>query len=59
MLEDKNELMERKYPEVHYSEWAWVGQYADIHFDNNCDIGTLKKRVDKLVDSVYNNRVEG
>ena len=50
--------MRNAYPEVHYSEWAWVGQFTDIMMDNNCDLDTLQKRVDNLVDSLYNNRVE-
>jgi hypothetical protein len=29
-----------------------------IVMDNNCSLDELKTRVDKLVDSLYNNRVE-
>ena len=47
------DLMRNVYPEVHYSEWAWIGQFTDITFDNNCDLNTLTTRVDKLVDSLY------
>ena len=50
--------MRNAYPEVHYSEWAWIGHFTDITFDNNCDLDTLTVRVDKLVDSLYNNHVE-
>jgi hypothetical protein len=46
------------YPEVHYSEWAWVGSHYDIVMDNNCSLNELTIRVDKLVDMLYNNRVE-
>ena len=55
---NQQEVMRNAYPEVHYSEWAWVGQFTDIMMDNNCDLDTLQKRVDNLVDSLYNNRVE-
>jgi hypothetical protein len=50
--------MQNAYPEVHFSEWAWIGSDYDIVMDNNCDLETLKIRVDNLVDSLYNNRVE-
>jgi hypothetical protein len=50
--------MRNAYPEVHYSEWAWVGLHYDIVMDNNCSLDELTVRVDKLVDSLYNNRVE-
>ena len=55
---NKQEIMRNAYPEVHYSEWAWVGSHYDIVMDNNCSLDELTLRVDKLVDSLYNNRVE-
>jgi hypothetical protein len=55
---NKQEIMRNAYPEVHFSEWAWIGSDYDIVMDNNCDLETLKVRVDNLVDSLYNNRVE-
>ena len=55
---NKPEIMRNAYPEVHYSEWAWIGQHYDVVMDNNCSLDELKIRVDKLVDSLYNNRVE-
>lgn len=58
MLQDSEELMEQKYPHVHLSEWAWIGSHYDVVLDNNCDLSTLQKRVDDLVISLYNNRVE-
>lgn len=51
-------IMKEKYPHVHYSEWAWIGSQYDIVFDNNCDLVTLQKRVDKLVDSIFSNDCE-
>ena len=50
--------MTEKYPQVHYSEWAWIGSHYDIVMDNNCSLDELTLRVDRLVDSLYNNRVE-
>ena len=54
----QQEVMRNAYPEVHYSEWAWIGSNYDIVMDNNCTLDELKIRVDKIVDSIYNNRVE-
>jgi len=50
--------MTEKYPQVHYSEWAWIGSHYDVILDNNCTIEELSKRVDYLMDSFYNNHVE-
>jgi hypothetical protein len=55
---NKQEIMRNAYPEVHFSEWAWIGAHYDIVMDNNCSLDELTVRVDKLVDSLYNNRVE-
>ena len=54
----QQEVMRNAYPEVHYSEWAWIGSNYDIVMDNNCTLDELKIRVDNIVDSIYNNRVE-
>jgi len=57
-LYGKQEIMRNAYPEVHFSEWAWIASPYDIVMDNNCSLDELTVRVDKLVDSLYNNRVE-
>jgi hypothetical protein len=49
---------EAKTIPAHYSEWAWIGSSCDVILDNNCTLEQLKSRVDFLVDSLYNNRVE-
>ena len=49
---------EAKTIPVHYSEWAWIGSSCDVILDNNCTLDQLKSRVDILVDSLYNSRVE-
>lgn len=51
-------LMEQKYPEVHVSEWAWVGRHYDSVLDNNGTLEELTRRVDIVIDSLYNNHVE-
>ena len=57
-LSSNLDVMRNAYPEVHYSEWAWIGSHYDVVMDNNCTLDELKVRVDNLLDSVYNNRVE-
>jgi hypothetical protein len=58
LLQDANELMEQKYPDVHYSEWAWIGSHYDIVMDNNCTLDELKTRIDNVIDCLYTNCVE-
>lgn len=55
---NKHEIMMNAYPEVHKSEWAWIGAHHDIVMDNNCSLDELKIRVDMLIDSLYNSHVE-
>jgi hypothetical protein len=55
---NQQEIMRNAYPEVHYSEWAWIGAHYDVVLDNNCSLDELTVRVDNLVDSLYNNHVE-
>ena len=54
ILQDHNELMEQKYPEVHFSEWAWVGQELNGMIWNDTTVSDLAKRVDLVVESLYN-----
>ena len=35
-----------KYPEVHYSEWAWVGHVVDYVIENNGSLEELKSQVE-------------
>ena len=39
---------------VHFSEWAWVGTDVDYVFDNNADLQELPKRVDIMLNVLYN-----
>jgi hypothetical protein len=50
MLQDAEELMEQKYPNIHPSEWAWVGPVKfNAIFDNNGSLEDLYKQVDELI----------
>ena len=50
ILQENGELMEQKYPEVHYSEWAWVGsQDIDYVILNNNTIEKLEEEMEKLL----------
>ena len=50
--------MATAYPDVHYSEWAWIGSYIDVSLDNNGELLELERRVDTLLDNLYNKHVE-
>lgn len=39
--------MEKHYPGVHYSEWAWVATRFDRVFDNNSSLDVLYKSVEE------------
>jgi len=51
-------LMAQYYPEVHYSEWAWIGHHYDVILDNSGTVERLSKMVDEILNSFYNNGVE-
>jgi hypothetical protein len=57
-VQNKPEIMRNAYPEVHYSEWAWIGAHYDIILDNNCTLKELEVRVDNILKCLYNNHVE-
>lgn len=48
--------MAEKYPNVHFSEWAWIGSEIDFEINNNRTLDELIERVDSMVNLVYNNR---
>jgi hypothetical protein len=48
--------MAENYPNVHYSEWAWIGSEIDFEINNNHTLDYLIERVDLLVDFAYNKR---
>ena len=43
---------------IHSSEWAWIGSAMDAIVDNNSDISSIPKKVDLMIDSLYNKHVE-
>jgi hypothetical protein len=60
LLEDADELMEQKYPDIHFSEWAWIGGHYDMSLDNNGTLEELRTKLDKWLDNEYNGiHVEG
>lgn len=38
-----------KYPDIHVSEWAWIGQKIDFTINNSGTLKDLKKGVDNLL----------
>ena len=52
ILVDNNELMEQKYPDVHISEWAWIGQKIDYTITNNSTLEDLFKNVRDVLTEV-------
>ena len=45
----ENNLMQQYYPEVHYSEWAWIGEEIDETIENDKSLEELAKRVDLVI----------
>jgi hypothetical protein len=43
-----NEMMEN-FSNIHYSEWAWIGQKLDYNIDNNGSIMMLEASVKHLL----------
>jgi hypothetical protein len=37
------------YPEVHFSEWAWIGQSFDYEIENNGTLTDLKQKVNMIL----------
>ena len=49
VLEDHHQLMEQQYPQVHKSEWAWVGARFDQILENNGTLEELYQKIDQAV----------
>ena len=47
ILQDQTQLMEQLYPDVHLSEWAWVGSEFDATIENNGTVQDLFQSIDK------------
>jgi hypothetical protein len=50
--------MAENYPEIHYSEWAWIGSHTDMTLDNSGELDRVPFTVDFMIDSLYNNHIE-
>jgi hypothetical protein len=40
-----------KYPDIHYSEWAWIGYPVDFTIENNGSLEDLKRQVNEYLTS--------
>jgi hypothetical protein len=49
MLEDQGHLMEQLYPDVHDSEWRWIGAEFDAIIYNEGNISDLEDRIRTLI----------
>jgi len=49
LLEDAGQLMPQKYPQVHHSEWAWIGQTFNYEIENNGSIEELYDKINNLL----------
>ena len=50
----RDDAMTESYPDVHYSEWAWIGSDIDFTVGNNGSIFELEEKVDLLANFAYN-----
>lgn len=41
--------MSMEFPNVHYSEWAWIGQEPDYLIENDSTLDDLKLQVQKII----------
>jgi hypothetical protein len=39
----------KHYPEVHYSEWAWIGKSFDGEIYNDSTLEDLERKVAELI----------
>jgi hypothetical protein len=49
LLEDAHQLMPQKYPNIHKSEWAWIGQTFNYTVDNNGTVEKLYEQINNLL----------
>lgn len=48
--------MEKNFPDVHYSEWAWIGhQEFDWTIRNDSTMSVLKARVEEMIEQLNKN----
>ena len=46
---DQHELMNIHYPNIHMSEWAWIGQHFDYLLDNNGSLVMLESDIKHML----------
>jgi hypothetical protein len=56
LLEDAHQLMPQKYPQVHKSEWAWIGQVFNSVVDNNGTVDQLYEQINNLLPTDFHAR---
>jgi hypothetical protein len=56
LLEDAGQLMPQQYPNVHHSEWAWIGQTFNCEIENNSTIQELYTKVNNLLSADFHAR---
>ena len=49
LLEDAHQLMPQRYPQIHQSEWAWVGSVFNHEIENNGTVEELYSSLSSLV----------
>jgi hypothetical protein len=49
VLEDHGKLMTQMHPEIHHSEWAWVGSNFDLVLENNGTLDDLYYNIDQRI----------
>ena len=49
LLEDAGQLMPQRYPRIHHSEWAWIGQTFNYELDNNGTVENLYQQLNNLL----------
>lgn len=61
ILRDKGIHMGVKFPEIHYSEWAWIRDDYDCVLENNESLASLYSKVEDILsdDPRYNFRMDG
>ena len=56
ILDDHEQLMEHRYPEVHASEFSWIGTDFDAVLDNNGTMDDLYRQINDLVQGLLASR---
>ena len=41
-------------PDVHYSEWAWIGCALDHTIENDGTMKDLSNKVENMIDTIFN-----